>query len=50
MITLEQCKIILEKNEYKLADNEIKQVREYLYLLASFQCEMENNGIQYGIE
>ena len=45
LITLEQCKTILRNNDCRLSDEEIKQVREFLYLMASFQYEVENNEI-----
>lgn len=45
LITLEQCKTILRNNDCRLSDEEIKQVREFLYLMASFQYEVDNNEI-----
>ncbi len=44
MITLASCKEILTKNDYHLADSEIKELRDYLYFLASLQIEIDNNN------
>ena len=41
MITLEQCKKTLNRGERKYTNEEIKQIREYLMLLA--EMENENN-------
>lgn len=43
MITLEQCKKILNGKERKYKDDEIKIIREYLYLIGGLQLEIENN-------
>lgn len=43
MITLEQCKKILNRRERKYKDDEIKIIREYLYLIGGLQLEIENN-------
>lgn len=39
MITLEKCKEILNKGKRKYDNEEIKSIREYLYLLAELQIE-----------
>ena len=39
MLSLEVCKRILENND----NEEIKMIREYLYLLETLQIECENN-------
>lgn len=41
MITLEKCKEILNKGKRKYDNEEIKLIREYLYLLAELQIENE---------
>lgn len=41
MLTLDECKKILNTNKNKYNDEEIKQIRDFLYLIASF--EIENN-------
>lgn len=43
MITLEQCREILNKGKSKYNNEEIKMIREYLYLLAELQIENEKN-------
>lgn len=44
MITLEQCKKILNQNKNKYNDEEIKQIRDFLYLIASFEIENNNSN------
>ena len=39
MLSLEVCKRILGNND----NEEVKMIREYLYLLATLQIECENN-------
>ncbi|EIY64834.1 MULTISPECIES: hypothetical protein [Bacteroides] len=39
MITLEKCKQILNQEYEKFSNEEIKLLREYLYLLAELQIE-----------
>ena len=42
MLTLEQCKKILnDGSKRKFKDEEVKQLREYLYQLAELQLETE---------
>ena len=41
MISIETCKKILSNNN----NEEVKAIREYLYLLASLQIESENNNL-----
>jgi len=43
MITLEQCKKILNTGERKYKDEEIKMIREYLYFIGGLQLEVNNN-------
>lgn len=46
MITLERCKQILNKGNKKINDEDIKLLREYLYLLAKLQIESEEECIK----
>lgn len=46
MLSIESCKEILNKNNYKLNNEEIKQVREFLYLLAEIQINAEKTLIE----
>ena len=41
MIALEKCKEVLKKNGLTLADDVLKELREYLYFLAGLQLEDE---------
>lgn len=43
MITLENCEKILNKRTRKYTKEEVKQIRNYLYILGGFQLELENN-------
>lgn len=42
MLTLETCKKVLNNGEKKYSNDDVKQIREYLYLLAHLQIESEN--------
>ena len=41
MIPLERCKKILNKGKRKYSEDEIKEIRNYLYFIG--QIEIENN-------
>jgi len=41
VITLEQCKKVLNKERHKYSDEEIKEIRNYLYFIG--QIEIDNN-------
>ena len=41
MLTLDECKRFLNTGERAYTDEEVKQIREYLYLLASLQVEAD---------
>jgi hypothetical protein len=43
MLSIERCDEILKSNGTKLNNEEIKNLREYLYFLANLQVEDENN-------
>ena len=45
MIALEQCKKILNKGARKYTENEIKEIRSFLYFIG--QIELENNQINF---
>ena len=42
MLTLETCAKLLNNGKKKYSNEEVKQIREYLYLLAQLQIESEN--------
>jgi hypothetical protein len=42
VITIERCKKILNRGERKYSEEEIRDIREFLYLLA----EIENNDLK----
>lgn len=46
MLSLERCDEILKSNGTKLKNEEVKQLREYLYYLANLQIEDDNNQIK----
>lgn len=41
MISIEHCKKILNKGKRKYTNEEVKQIREFLFLLAELQLENE---------
>ena len=43
MITIEECKKVLNKGERKYKDEEIKKIRECLYFIGGLQLEINNN-------
>ena len=42
MLTLETCTKLLNNGKNKYSNDEVKQIREYLYLMAQLQIESEN--------
>lgn len=42
MLTLQRCKEVLNQGKKKYNNEEIKQIRDYLYLLIDLQIENEN--------
>ena len=42
MLTLETCTKMLNNGKKKYSNEEVRQIREYLYLLAQLQIESEN--------
>jgi hypothetical protein len=43
VITLEQCKKTLNKGERKYSEEEIKNIREYLYFIGELQLNNNEN-------
>lgn len=41
MVSLERCKEVLNRNNHKYTNEEIKEIREFLYQLANIQLEKE---------
>jgi tRNA A22 N-methylase len=41
MLSIEKCRDILKSHNYDLTNEEIKQVREFLYLFAEIQINAE---------
>ena len=46
MLSIERCNQVLKAQNLNLNNDEVKQVREFLYLFASLQMEIENNKKQ----
>lgn len=44
MLTLEKCKKTLNQGKRKYTDEEVKQIREYLYFIGKMQIEIEENN------
>ena len=44
MLNLETCKKLLNNGKKKYTDEEIKQLREYLYMIAELQFENQNEN------
>ena len=44
MLSLEVCKKILNSGKTKYKDEEVKQLRDYLYMIAELQLESENEN------
>lgn len=49
MLSIEKCKDILKENGLKLDDEQIKEVRDFLYIIANIEQKYnnkaeENNG------
>lgn len=42
MLNLEESKKILNAGDRKYTDEEVKQIREYIYTVAKIQVDMEN--------
>lgn len=46
MLSIERCDKVLKAQNLNLTNDEVKQVREFLYLFASLQVEIDNNKKQ----
>ena len=46
MLSLEKCKKILNNGKKKYTDEEVKQIREYLTMLAEIQIENEKQELK----
>lgn len=50
MLSIERCREVLKSADYELETEEIRQLRDFLYNIATLQveaeCEAENNEIQ----
>ena len=46
MLSIERCNEVLLRNNYRLTNTEIKQVREMLYLFAEIQINAEKQLIE----
>lgn len=44
MISIERCQQILKSNNFTLSNEVVKEVREYLYFLATLEIEVNNNA------
>lgn len=42
MLSISESKKILNAGEHKYTDEEVKQIRDYVYFVAKLQIEMEN--------
>ena len=51
MLTLEQCKKVLNKGRRKYSEEDIRKIRDYLYFIGHIEIETDNNenynSIQY---
>ena len=48
MLSLERCAEVLKEGNITLENDVLKELRDYLYLLAGLQVEAENNGLNEG--
>ena len=44
MLSIEKCKEILKQEGIKLEDNQIKEVREFLYAIANIEIKATNTN------
>jgi hypothetical protein len=44
MLSIERCQQILKSNNFSLTNEAVKDVREYLYFLATLEIEVNNNA------
>ena len=43
MLTLEQCKKVLNKGRRKYSEEDIRKIRDYLYFIGHIEIETDNN-------
>ena len=43
MLTLEQCKKVLNKGRRKYSEEDIRKIRDYLYSIGHIEIETDNN-------
>ena len=48
MLSIERCKQILDEEGMKLNDEQIKEVREFLYAIANIEYKYKNMQEEYG--
>ena len=44
MLSIEKCQNVLKSHNYILDNEEVKQLRDFLYQIATCQIETENNN------
>ena len=50
MLSIERCTEILKEEGMKLDDNQIKEVREFLYIIANIETKIKNNKYETEID
>lgn len=50
MLSIERCKEILKEEGMKLDDNQIKEVREFLYIIANIETKIKTNKYETEID
>jgi hypothetical protein len=50
MLSLEESKKILNAGDRKYTDEEVKQIRDYIYTVARIQVDMENGKMSQNNE
>lgn len=50
MLSIERCREILTSKDYMLDTEEIKQLRDFLYQIATYQIETECGSNNYNLE
>lgn len=44
MLSIEQCQNVLKSSNYILNNEEVKQLRDFLYQIATYQIEIESEN------
>lgn len=50
MVSVDKAKSILLSNDYEVGNDEVKDLLNFLYMIATLQVEIENNEINTDIE